>query len=170
MALEREPSIQLSSLKADKSNSFEAGDLNAFDGIRTKRLIAYAIDIVCIFCISVVATLIATIMGIVSLGLLSPLLAVGLALIPLAYHTLTIGSDWNATVGMRVMGIEVYLYSGDKPDYLTAFIHSGLFYVSLALTSSLILLVSLLNPKGRLVHDYLTSSGVRLALPVTKGP
>ena len=163
MALEREPSIQLSSLKADKTGDFDTGNLDSFDSIRTKRLIAYAIDIVCIFCISIVATLIATIMGIVSLGLLSPLLAVGLALIPLAYHTLTIGSEWNATVGMRVMGIEVYLYSGEKPDYLTAFIHSGLFYVSLAMTSTLILLVSLLNTKGRLVHDYLTSSGVRIA-------
>ncbi len=102
-------------------------------------------------------------MGIVTFGLLSPILAVGLALIPLAYHTLTIGSERNATIGMRIMDIEVYLYSGKDPDYLTAFIHSGLFYASLALTSSLILLISIFNDKGRLLHDYLTSSGVRCA-------
>lgn len=134
-----------------------------FDAIRFRRLIAYAIDVVCIFFISIIAAVVATLMGIVTLGLLSPVLAVGLMLVPLAYHTLTIGSAMNATVGMRFMGLEVYLYSGDKPDYLTALIHSGLFYFTVALTSSLILLVSLFNPRGRLLHDYLTNSGIRRA-------
>lgn len=163
MATDREPSFELSSLNDAPSTGPRPYSANDFEGIRFKRLVAYAIDIVCIAGIGFVATIIATLMGVITLGLLSPILAVGLALVPLAYHTFTIGSDWNATVGMRVMGIEVYLYSGKKPDYLTAFMHSGLFYASLALTSSLILLVSLLNGKGRLVHDYLTSSGVRIA-------
>ena len=161
MALDREPSFELSSLNEAQTSDSQHRSIDDFEGIRLKRLIAYAIDIVCIACIGFIATILATLMGVITLGLLSPLLAVGLALVPLAYHTFTIGSDWNATLGMRIMGIEVYLYSGKEPDYLTAFIHSGLFYASLALTSSLILLVSLLNGKGRLVHDYLTSSGVR---------
>ncbi|WP_025899786.1 RDD family protein [Sneathiella glossodoripedis] len=161
MSSDQNSSIQLTSLNGtDKDHSFSTSS-DDFDGIRIKRLVAYAIDVVCIACLGFIATIIATLMGIVTFGLLSPILAVGLALVPIAYHTITIGSEWNATIGMRVMGIEVYLYSGEKPDYLTAFIHSGLFYASLALTSSLILLVSLFNDKGRLLHDYLTNSGVR---------
>ncbi|WP_169568653.1 RDD family protein [Sneathiella limimaris] len=162
MTPDNNSSIQLTSLKGEDAEQMKPSSKSYnYDGIRFRRLVAYAIDVVVIACIGFVATIAATLMGIVTLGLLSPILAIGLALIPIAYHTLTIGSEWNATVGMRVMGVEVYLHNGGEPDYLTAFLHSGLFYASMALTSSLILLVSLFNDKGRLLHDYLTSSGVR---------
>ncbi|OUR76387.1 hypothetical protein A9Q83_14530 [Alphaproteobacteria bacterium 46_93_T64] len=163
MSVKREPVINLSSLGGGRDRKIHEDNLDDFDAIRFRRLCAYAIDVVCIFFIGIAATIVATLMGIVSLGLLSPILAVGLMLVPLAYHTVTIGSELNATIGMRFMGLEVYLYSGDEPDYLTALIHSGLFYFSMAVTSSLILLLSLFNSKGRLLHDYLTNSGVRLA-------
>jgi uncharacterized RDD family membrane protein YckC len=165
VASDKDTSIQLSSLGGAGTDQSFKQTQDDFDGIRLKRLFAYAIDVICIACIGFVATIIATLMGIVTFGLLTPVLAVGLALVPLAYHTLTIGSERNATIGMRMMGLEVYLYSGEDPDYLTAFIHSGLFYASLALTSSLILLISIFNDKGRLLHDYLTSSGVRCVSP-----
>lgn len=168
--MENKSSIQLSSLGNNRSSRLHDENLEDFSGIRMRRVIAYAIDVVCIFFIGIAATFIATVMGIVTLGLLSPILAVALALIPLAYHTLTIGSHWNATFGMRVMELEVYIHDDAEPDYLTALIHSGLFYATMTLTSSLILLVSLFNPRGRLLHDYLTNSGVRRVQYVKVNP
>jgi len=161
--MKREPAIHLAPLGDSDSYDANTGRFEAFDGIRSRRFIAYMIDVICIFFISILATIGAILLGIVTLGLLSPILALGLMLVPLAYHTLTIGSHWNATFGMRLMGLEVYLYSGEEPDYLIALAHSTLFYFTMALTSSLILLVSLFNPRGRLLHDYLTNSGVRRA-------
>ena len=169
MTAKRAPVINLSSLKGGSNNFSHEENMEGFEAVRVRRMMAYAIDVVCIFFISIIATVVATLMGIITLGLLSPLLAIGLMLVPLAYHTVTIGSQMNATVGMRFMGLEVYLYSGEEPDYLTALVHSGLFYFSMAVTSSLILLVSLFNSKGRLLHDYVTNSGIRQAQNSTKG-
>ena len=163
MTAKREPAINLSSLKSSGTQSSYDENIEDFDAVRFRRMMAYAIDVVCIFFIGVIATIVATLMGIITLGLLSPLLAVGLMLVPLAYHTITIGSQMNATIGMRFMDLEVYLYSGEDPDYLTALVHSGLFYFSMAVTSSLILLVALFNSRGRLLHDYVTNSGIRQA-------
>jgi uncharacterized RDD family membrane protein YckC len=153
--------IELSSLSGSDREEPHSIHQDRFEGIRTRRIIAYAIDVVCIFFLGIIATIAATLMGIVTLGLLSPILAVGLALVPLAYHTVTIGSEKNATLGMQLMKIEVYLKDGRSVDYLTAFFHAGLFYASMAITSMLILGVSLFNSQGRLLHDYLTNSGVR---------
>lgn len=161
MTKNSETLIELSSLEGLSKRSSEADRPGDYDGIRMKRILAYTVDIVCIFGIGVVASTVAALMGIITFGLLTPLLALALALIPLAYHTVTIGSQWHATLGMRLFDIEVCLKNGDYPDYATAFIHSAIFYFTVAITSSFILLVSLFNSKGSLLHDYLTSSLVR---------
>jgi uncharacterized RDD family membrane protein YckC len=138
------------------------GSQKSFDysGVRINRILAYIVDVVVIFFIGIAASTVAAILGIVTLGMLSPLLAMLLAAIPLAYHTMTIGSSWNATLGMRLFNLEVSLADGRSLDYFTAFIHSALFYFTMAITSALILLVSLFNSEGKLLHDYLTHSSV----------
>lgn len=163
MSQETPGSIQLSSLKGNEGFQGRMSDIkDRFDGIRTKRVVAYIIDIACIAGITAIATIAAFILGALSFGALTPILSLALALIPIAYHTFTIGSAKNATIGMQIMGVEVVLEDGKGPDYLMAFFHSGLFYATMTLTSTLILLVSLFNDKGKLLHDYLTSSTVRL--------
>ncbi|MAL80086.1 MAG: hypothetical protein CMN55_13405 [Sneathiella sp.] len=140
------------------SDSFNPDD---FEAIRLRRIFAYAIDVVCIAIITFIATVVATLLGVISFGLLSPLLVLILALIPLSYHTLLVGGPGSATLGMRFMNVRMERMNGDKPDYLVAFIHAVLFYLSVGVTSSLILLVSLFNPRGRLLHDYLLDTVVR---------
>ena len=51
--------------------------------------------------------------------------------------------------------------AGGPPDYLIAFIHAAIFYLSVAATSSLILLVSLFNPRGRCLHDFVIDVVIR---------
>ncbi len=157
MAKTTDPMVRLS-LKEQDEQSFGFEYPLDFSSIRTKRILAYMVDVVCIFFVGIAAGMAASLLGIITLGLLSPLLAVILACVPLAYHTLTIGSSWNATVGMRMFGIEVSLANGNRPDYMTAFIHAALFYFTMALTSMLVLIVSVFNSEGKLLHDYLTHS------------
>ncbi len=154
--------INLSSLEEMKGQSTSTDHPEDYDGIRLKRMFAYIVDVVCIFIIGVIASTIAALIGIITFGLLSPILVICLATIPLAYHTLTIGSEWHATLGMKLFDIEVCLKDGEYPDYVTAFFHSGIFYLTMAITSSLILILSLFNARGSLLHDYLTNSVVRL--------
>ncbi len=155
-------SIQLASLKGHQEGDFKRATADRFDGVRTKRIIAYIIDLVCIAVITFAAGICAFFLGILSFGALTPILGVVLALIPIGYHTYTIGSHRNGTIGMNIMDLEVFLEDGREPDYVSAFLHSGLFYASMTLTSGFILLISLFNDKGKLLHDYLTSSGVRV--------
>ncbi len=128
--------------------------------LRLVRIFAYLIDVVCLSFILIVVKFAAAIIGVLSFGLLSPLLVLIIAITPLAYHTYLIGSEQSATIGMRIMNIKVQTMDGRQPDYATAFLHCLTFYVSLFLTSGLILLVSLFTPQGRCLHDYLTNSTV----------
>lgn len=158
------PLVELSPLdsrgkaKGMSPDSFNPED---FEAIRLRRIFAYAIDVICIALITFAAAVVATLLGVITFGLLSPILLLILALIPLSYHTLLIGGPGNATLGMRLINIRMERINGDKPDYLIAFIHAVLFYLSIGVTSSLILLVSLFNPRGRLLHDYLLDTVVR---------
>ncbi|PHQ70204.1 MAG: hypothetical protein COB93_06085 [Sneathiella sp.] len=160
--------IELGSLKAGEnsrnsgdsafSDSFRADD---YESIRLRRMFAYLIDIVCIGIITWIAGFIATILGIISFGALTPVLFLGVALVPVAYNTVLIGGSWNATIGMRFMNMKMEVLDGEDPDYLTAAIHAVVFYLSIAVTSSLILLVSLFNPRGRCLHDFVANVVIR---------
>ncbi|WP_373085079.1 RDD family protein [Sneathiella sp.] len=132
-----------------------------YESIRLRRIFAYAIDVICIAILTVIATVVATLLGIISFGVLTPLLILCLALIPLAYNTLFIGGSWQATPGMRFMNVRMEMMNGGAPDYITAFLQVALFYFSIAVTSSLILVVALFNPRGRCLHDYLVGTVIR---------
>jgi hypothetical protein len=91
-----------------------------FDGIAFKRVIAYFIDALIILAIMGGVWIVFSILTAMSLGLLAPLLWPGLPLVPLLYHTLTIGADDSATYGMRLLGVTVRTWDGRKPGYLQA--------------------------------------------------
>lgn len=160
--------IELSSLKTERGNFGSGGSANTdsfnpddYESIRLRRMFGYLIDVVCIAIVTFVATIAANILGVLSFGTLTPLLVLILALIPVLYNTILIGGSQNATFGMRFMNVKMELLDGRDPDYLTAFIHAVLFYLSIALTSSLILLISLFNPRGRCLHDYIVGVVIR---------
>lgn len=129
-----------------------------YDGIRWRRVFGYVVDLALIGFVSVAVWLLLAIAGIASFGLLLPLLPIGVALVPLAYHSLQVASSRSATVGMRLFDVEVRGWTGVRPDLFQAFLMTALFLVTVALTGSLILLVSLFNNRGRTLHDYLSGT------------
>lgn len=133
--------------------AFEAPEL--YDGIRLKRSIAFLIDALLIGAAWLAWWIVGGLLTFVTLGLLNPILVIGGVLLPFAYHTWFIGGDWSATPGMRVMNLRAVTTDGGRPGWLQAFVLTALFYFSIGVTSWLILLISLFNPRGRCLHDFL---------------
>jgi uncharacterized RDD family membrane protein YckC len=131
-----------------------------FDGIRSRRVLGYLVDLVLIALLSVAVWFALVFAGVLTLGLLLPLLPIGMALVPLAYHALQVGGPRSATIGMRLFDVEVRNGTGTRPDLLQAFLMTALFLTTIAMTGSLILLVSLFNSRGRTLHDYLSGTVV----------
>src|SRR5579885_148271 len=89
-----------------------------------------------------------------------------LGLIPIFYHTLTIGGPRSATPGMSLTGVEVRSWTGERPNYLQAFVQTILFYVTVYPTWSLVLLIALFNERRRTLHDILAGTLVIRHPPV----
>lgn len=129
--------------------------LDPFRDVLTRRVIAYLLDLVFIALLSSLVGLVLTVLAIVSFGLLSVLFVV-LPAIGVLYGALTIGGPNSATWGMRLVSLMVRRTDGGRPDFGQALIFSLLFYATVALTSWLILLVALLTPRKRALHDLLS--------------
>ncbi len=125
-----------------------------YDGIILKRIIAYLIDAVILFALGTGMVVV----GIMTFGLLLPLIWPVLPILPLAYHTLTVGSAGSATVGMRICGIRVLSVDGYPPNLLQAFVLAFVFYLTLGVTSGLVLLVALFTDRGRCLHDFVAGT------------
>ena len=126
-----------------------------FDGIRSKRVLAYLIDIVILALFYLALYFVGTIFTVVTFGLLYPVMMLAAAVLPFAYHAFFIAGRKQSTPGMRVMGLKAYSWDGAAPNVIQSLLLAVTFYASMAITSSFILLVSLLNGRGRCFHDYL---------------
>ena len=136
-----------------------------FDGIPFKRVVAYIVDVFVIAIFAAAVAVIAFVPVVLTLGMLKPFVVGVIALIPLSYHTLLIGGDRSATIGMRLLGIEVMTMDGAKPGYVVALIQTTLFYVTISLTTWLILLVALFNTGHRTLHDFLCGTLIVNVIP-----
>jgi uncharacterized RDD family membrane protein YckC len=133
--------------------------------VPVRRSLAYLTDLLLIAVLMGVAAVVFGLIGILSFGILSPVLWIIFGLIPLGYHTFLIGGPRSATLGMQLFGVEVRTLEGGRPEYLTAALQTILFYVTVSFTSWLILLVALFNRRGRCLHDWLCGTVVVRSLP-----
>ncbi len=137
-----------------------------YDGVLWRRIFAYLVDLVCIGVIAVVVWLVFAVLWLLSFGLLGPLLWFLFGLLPLAYHTLLLSGRHSATLGMRCFDLELRSVSGERPGFLQALMQTALFYITVGLTCSLILLVALFNRRRRTLHDALAGTVMVRTLPV----
>lgn len=131
-----------------------------FAGVVWRRMTAFLIDAFVIVIIWLLGSGIFLVLGIMTLGLLLPLWGAFLILLVLGYESFTLGGPYSSTFGMRMMGLEMRTWYGERPGVLQAAAHSLLFYFSVTLTTMLILLVPLFNGKRRCLHDYLCGTVV----------
>lgn len=130
-------------------------DAQFYDGVMIRRLAAFFVDVV-------ISTLLMTMIA--TVGLVAGFLTFGLGwlvAIPLfiaadfLYRWLTITAD-SATWGMALCGIELRDRQGERLDGGQALVHTAAYYILAALGIPLLinLLVPLLSPHRRLLHDY----------------
>ena len=137
-----------------------------YQGVTMKRILAYALDAVAVFLLAAMVWFAGLLLGLLSFGLLFPLQALAVALVPLAYHTMLIAGPRSATLGMRAMNLRVMSIApdatalGGRPTLFQAIILTVAFYGSLALTCFLVLVVALFNPRRRTLHDWLAGTVV----------
>lgn len=131
-----------------------------YEAIRSRRILGYLIDLAILVVIVAAVWFALVVAGLASFGLLLPLVPIGVAVVPVAYHSLTVGGGLSATWGMRMFDLEVRSWTGNRPTLLQAFLMAVLFYTSIGLTGFIILIVSLFNGRGRTLHDLLSGTVV----------
>jgi len=126
-----------------------------YDGILAKRVVAFVIDAILIVALMIPAALIVFVLGFITLGLAWLLYPALFAVVAISYVGLTLGGPASATPGMRIAGVEMRTWSGQRMFPLLAVMHALIFWFSIGLLTPLVLLVGLLTYRRQLLHDLL---------------
>ena len=132
-----------------------------FEGVLVRRSIAFLIDVVIIAIPALLAALFIFVFGLITLGLgwvLFKLLWPATVIWAVVYYGLTFGSAASATIGMRVMELEMRTWYGAPAYFVLGAVHGVLYWVSISFLTPLILLVAFFNERRRLLHDMLVGT------------
>ena len=69
------------------------------------------------------------------------------------YYGACIGGPYSATLGMRVMDLELRTWYGAPGYFVLGAMHAVLFWVSISFLTPFVVLVGLFNGRRRLLHD-----------------
>ncbi len=129
-----------------------------FRGVLTRRVIAFLIDVIVLAVPVILGYLFIAVFGLITLGLgwalfwLAPAATVIWAIV---YYGACIGGPRSATLGMRVMDLELRTWYGAPGYFVLGAMHAVLFWISVSVLSPFIVLVGLFNARRRLLHDFL---------------
>lgn len=134
-----------------------------FEGVLARRVVAFVIDFVLISIPVVLAAMFIFAFGVVTLGLgfaLYWLLPPGTVVWALIYFGATLGGPRSATIGMRVMNLEMRTWYGAPAYFVLGAVHAIVFWVSISALTPFILLVAFFNDRRRLLHDIVLGTVV----------
>src|SRR5882757_731143 len=127
-----------------------------FRGVLTRRVFAFLIDLVVLAIPLILAVIFIFFFGIITLtfgwllfGLISPAAVIWANV----YYGASIGGPHSATIGMRMMDLELRTWYGAPGYFLLGAMHAVLFWVSTSFLTPLVLLIGLFNGRRRLLHD-----------------
>jgi uncharacterized RDD family membrane protein YckC len=132
-----------------------------FEGVLPRRVLAFIIDAVIIALPMLLATIFIIILGLVTFGLgwlLFWLWSPAAAIWAICYYGFTFGSPASATIGMRVMDLEMRTWYGAPAYFVLGAAHAVVFWISVSFLTPLILLVALFNNRRRLLHDMVVGT------------
>jgi uncharacterized RDD family membrane protein YckC len=134
-----------------------------FRGVLTRRVFAFLIDLVVLTVPVVLGYLFIAVFGLITLGLgwmLFWLAWPATVVWAVVYYGASIGGPHSATLGMRVMDLELRTWYGAPGYFVLGAMHAVLFWVSISFLTPLVLLVGLFNSRGRLLHDIVLGTVV----------
>ena len=132
-----------------------------FEGVLARRCIAFLIDLLIITLPVVFASIFIFIFGLVTLGLgwaLFWLLSPATAIWAVIYYGMTFGSPASATIGMRIMDLEMRTWYGAPCYFVLGAAHAIVFWVTVSFLTPFILLIAFFNHRRRLLHDMLVGT------------
>jgi uncharacterized RDD family membrane protein YckC len=119
-----------------------------------RRCVAFIVDAILILLLTAIGFIAVAVLGVLTLGLGWLLFGLVFPVVGLGYNAVTIGGRNSATIGQRMMGLEVRMWHGGKVSPLIAAFHALLFWFSLAIFCP-ILLWAFFDPSKRCLHDIL---------------
>jgi uncharacterized RDD family membrane protein YckC len=69
------------------------------------------------------------------------------------YYGLSLGGPHSATVGMRMMDLELRTWTGEPGYFVLGAAHAVLYWISVSVLTPFVLLVGLFNRRRQLLHD-----------------
>jgi uncharacterized RDD family membrane protein YckC len=134
-----------------------------FEGVLSRRVVAFLIDLLIIAAPILLAALFIFLFGVFTLGsgwmlfwLLGPMSAIWL----LVYYGITMGGPASATIGMRTVGLEMRTWYGEPCYWELGAVHGLLFWVLISALTPLVLVFGLFNKRHQLLHDFLVGTVV----------
>jgi uncharacterized RDD family membrane protein YckC len=133
-----------------------------FEGVLARRMLAFIIDALILLLPVLFVCLFILLFGLVTLGLawllfwpLFWVLPAATVIWAVLYYGMTLGGPKSATLGMRVMDIEMRTWYGGPAYFLLGAVHAIAYWISVSALTPFILLVALFNSRRRLLHDML---------------
>jgi len=129
-----------------------------FEGVLARRFVAFLIDVTILAIPVMFAAIFIFIFGVITLGIgwaLYWLLSPAAAIWAICYYGYTFGSPDSATIGMRVMDLEMRTWYGAPAYFVLGAAHALLFWVSVSFLTPFVLLIGLFNSRSRLLHDII---------------
>jgi uncharacterized RDD family membrane protein YckC len=127
-----------------------------FRGVLTRRVFAFLIDLIVISVPVIFGYLFIIVFGILTLGLgflLWYLAWPATVIWALIYYGASLGGPHSATIGMRMMDLQMRTWYGAPSYFVLGAMHAVAFWVSVSFLTPLVLLVGLFNGRRRLLHD-----------------
>ena len=143
-----------------------------FRGVLTRRVFAFLIDLVVLSIPVILAVMFITVFGVVTLGLgwaLFWLVSPASVIWAIVYYGASLGGPHSATLGMRVMDLQLRTWTGAPGYFVLGATHAVLFWLSVSFFTPLILLVGLFNGRRRLLHDMILGTVVINSSVATQG-
>ncbi|HZP69610.1 MAG TPA: RDD family protein [Pseudolabrys sp.] len=142
-----------------KPHAYDPGSQpELFDGVLARRVVAFLIDFIIIAVPVVLAAMFIFAFGIVTLGLgfaLYWLLPPATVIWALLYFGSTLGGPSSATIGMRMMDLEMRTWYGAPAYFVLGAVHAIAFWFTVSFFTPFVLLVAFFNERRRLLHDIL---------------
>jgi uncharacterized RDD family membrane protein YckC len=134
-----------------------------FEGVLPRRVVAFFIDVFILALPVLFVAVFIFLFGVVTFGLgwalywlLWPMTVVW----ALIYYGTTLGGPRSASIGMRVMDLEMRTWYGAPAYFVLGAVHAVLYWITVSFLTPLILLVGLFNDRRRLLHDFLLGTVV----------
>jgi len=132
-----------------------------FEGVLARRVVAFLIDVVVIAVPLIFIAIFIFVFGLVTLGLgwfvflfYGPICVIW----ALVYYGMTFGSPASATIGMRMVDLEMRTWYGAPCYFVLGSVHAIAFWLTVSFLTPFILLLALFNDRRRLLHDMLVGT------------